>query len=139
VTDIRIQVHVGAEGAPREAMLACLTRDLTAARGVAIVDRDAEYVLSVVLVPTTAGGYAASMAAMNVYTDVSLENLARSWAVDQDVRRRVRAAFRGAGALVDQRVLTAGDLESLCHDVARAFDADTLAPARRSRVMPRTP
>jgi hypothetical protein len=131
VTDIRIQVHVGAEGAPREAMLACLTRDLTAARGVAIEDRDAEYELSVVLVPTTAGCYSASMSAMNVYTDMS--------AVDQDVRRRVRAAFRGAGALVDQRVLTAGDLESLCHDVARAFDADTLAPARRSRVMPRTP
>jgi hypothetical protein len=120
-------------------MLKCLTSDLSAAPGVALAERDADYVLSVVLVPTTAGGYAASMAAMNVYTDLALENLARSWGAGDDLRRRVRATFRGAGALADQRVLTAGNLDALCHDISRAFDADTLAPVRRSRGILRTP
>ena len=115
-------------------MLECLTRDLRAAPSVTLTERDADYLLSVVLLPTTSGSYVASVAAMSLYTDTALENLSRSWTASEDVRRRVRSAFRGTGALVDQRVLTGDSLDALCHDIARAFGAETLAPARKSLV-----
>jgi hypothetical protein len=113
-------------------MIDCLSRDLRAAPSVTLADRDADYLLSVVLLPTTSGSYVASVAAMRLYTDTALENLSRSWTASEEVRRSVRAAFRGTGALVDQRVLTGESLDGLCHDIARAFDAETLAPARKS-------
>jgi hypothetical protein len=70
---------------------------------------------------------------MTVYTARTLANISDSIGVPTGARDRFMAQFTGAGALLDQRVLTAADLNTLCADAAAALDADVLGRERRFR------
>ena len=129
----RVQLHVSGDDAVRAEALAHLTSALQRVRDVELTARDGEYVLSLVIVPTTAGGYAASFTVMTIYTAVALGNIAERVGVPAAARERFTAQFTGAGALLDQRVLTAADLNALCADAAGALNADVLGRERRFR------
>lgn len=129
----RVQLHVSAEDALKTRMTAQLTAAAQPLRDVLLTERNAEYVLSVVILPTTAGGFAMSVAVMNVHTDETLDTLARLWGMSDAASGRLRDVFRGSGALVDQRVVIGSDLGTLARDVVATLDADTLARARQSR------
>ena len=113
-----------------------LTAALRPVKDLEITERDADYVLSAVILPTTGGGYAISTVVMNVYSERRLDDLATRWALAPAVRDRLRGVFKGAGALLDQRVRTGPSLQSLCDDIARGVDADVFALERRVRNQP---
>jgi hypothetical protein len=129
----RVQLHVSADVAVKTAALSSLSIALQRVRDIDVTARDGEFVLSVVVVPTTAGGFAASATMMAVYTDRALADIAARLALPAASRDQLVAQFKGAGALLDQRVLTAANLDSLCADIAGAVDADILARERRFR------
>ena len=130
---VRVQVHVGGDPQLRARAATLLRSELQPLPNVTVSERDAEYVLSVVVLPIASTGFAVSAAVMNVQTDASLTALARLWGLDDTAAGRLRTMFKGNGALVDQRVLTGPDLAALCRDVVTAFAADTLDRARRAR------
>ncbi len=129
----RVQLHVSAD----EALKARVTGRLTAAvqplPDVVLVERNPEYVLSLVILPTTTGGFAVSVALMNVHTDEALDAFAQLWGLGDATAERLRDVFRGSGALVDQRVVIGADLDTLATDVVSTLSADTLARARQFR------
>ena len=129
----RVQLHVSGDETVRTDALARLTSALRGVRDIELTARDGEYVLSLVIVPTTAGGYAASATVMTVYTESALGDIAARVGVAAAARERFVAQFTGAGALLDQRVLTAVDLATLCSDAAGALNADVLGRERRFR------
>jgi hypothetical protein len=131
-TPARVQVHVGGDPALRERTADCLHSALESSRDIVAADRDAEYVLSLVVLPIASGGFAMSVAVLSAHSDASLGALARLWGLDEQAAERMRAMFRGAGALLDQRVLTGPDADALCRDVATAFAVDTLARLRKA-------
>jgi hypothetical protein len=128
----RVQVHVGGDPALRERTAGCLQSALESSPDIVVAERDAEYVLSLIVLPIASGGFAMSAAVLSAHTDASLRALARLWALDDQAAERMRAVFRGAGALLDQRVLTGPDADALCRDVAAAFAVDTLARLRKT-------
>ena len=125
-----VRLHVGGDPLLRPRVTAYLRAALQPARAVVVVERDAEYVLSVIVLPVASGGFAVSTAALSAHTDERLTARARAWGLDAGEAERVREAFRGSGVLLDQRVLTGPDLEILCRDAAGAFVTDTLAGTR---------
>ncbi|MGE0443636.1 MAG: hypothetical protein AB7P99_00300 [Vicinamibacterales bacterium] len=127
----RVQLHVGGDPDLRQPALTHLRAALQPTRDIVLVDREPEYVLSVIVLPIASGGFALSAAALSAHTGASLAALANLWGLGAPVAERMAATFRGQGALLDQRVLTGPELEPLCGDVARAFAADTLARARK--------
>ena len=72
----RVQLHVSADETIKTPALAQLTATLQRVRDVELTARDGEYVLSLVIVRTTTGGYAASAAIMALYTAQSLTDIA---------------------------------------------------------------
>jgi hypothetical protein len=132
----RVQLHVSADETIKTQALAQLTATLQRVRDIELTARDGEYVLSLVIVRTTAGGYAASAAIMTLYTARSLTGIANRLGANPASRDQLIAQFTGAGALVDQRVLTAADLNALCDDAAGALNADVLGRERRFRAAP---
>jgi hypothetical protein len=133
---LRVQLHVAAEETLKSSALGYLAAALRPATDVVITDRDADYVLSVMILPTTEGGYAISTVVMNVYSERRLADLSARWELTPDVRERLLAVFKGAGALLDQRVRTGPSLQALCDDIARGVDADVFAIERRVRNQP---
>jgi hypothetical protein len=132
----RVQLHVSGDEAIKTQALAQLTRTLQRVRDIELTARDGEYVLSLVIVRTTTGGYAASAAIMTVYTARSLGDIASRLGASPASRDQLIAQFTGAGALLDQRVLTSADLNTLCDDAAGALNADVLGRERRFRATP---
>lgn len=130
---LQVQLHVAAEANIKSSALGYLTAVLRLVADVEISERDADYVLSLVILPMSPGGYAVSAVVMNVYSDRRLEELSQRWSLSQNERDRVRAVFKGAGALLDQRVITGPDLKTLCDDVARGVNTDVFATERRAR------
>jgi hypothetical protein len=133
VEPFRVQLHVSADEAVKAAALSSLSITLQRVRDIDLTARDGEFILSLVIVPTTAGGFAASATMMTVYTDRTLGDIAARLGMPAASRDRLVAQFRGAGALLDQRVLTAASLEALCADIAGVVNADVLARERRFR------
>jgi hypothetical protein len=130
---LRVQLHVAAEATVKSSAIGYLTAALRPATDVEITDRDADYVLSLVILPMTQGGYAISTVVMHVYTERQIDEMSARWELTPVAQERARAVFSGAGALLDQRVLTGPDLPALCNDVARAVNADVFAAERRAR------
>jgi hypothetical protein len=128
-----VQLHVAAEAAIKPSAIGYLTAVLRPVADVEIVDRDADYVLSLVILPTTPSGYAISAIVMHVYTEQRIDELSARWGLTTAAREGARGVFNGAGALLDQRVLTGPDLKTLCDDVARSVNADVFAGERRAR------
>jgi len=129
----RVQLHVSADDSIKDAALAALRTAVQPIRDVEIADRDAEYIVSLVILRTLGDSYVASLAVMNVHTERAVQQLAAAWQVGPDTAQRMTAMFKGAGALLDQRILTGPDLTLVCADVATALNTDILAPARRVR------
>jgi hypothetical protein len=129
----RVQLHVAADESIRPAALAALRAALQPVRDIELSERDAEYILSVVVFRTAADGFAASLVMMSVHTRPSLEELARLWRLDAATRMRLVTLFNGTGALLDQRMLNGADLATLSGDLARAVDVDILAAQRQFR------
>jgi hypothetical protein len=130
---IRVQLHVAGDAATRATVTSELTRRLEQDRSIELIERDGEFVLSVLVLPVSTGGYAVSIATMNVYTPTALQRMAREWGGDASLLEHLRAQFSGAGALVDQRVLTGPDLAALSDNIAAGFTIDILGPVRRAR------
>src|SRR5215218_4842569 len=76
---LRVQLHVAAEATLKPSALGYLTAALRPAIDVVITDRDADYVLSAVILPTTEGGYAVSTVVMNVYSERRLADFSARW------------------------------------------------------------
>lgn len=129
----RVQLHVAADESIRPVALAALRAALQPVRDVELSDRDAEYILSVVVFRTATDGFAASLVMMTVHTRPSLEEIARLWGLDAATRMRLVTLFNGTGALLDQRMLNGADLVTLSGDIARTIDVDILAAQRRFR------
>jgi hypothetical protein len=127
----RVQLHVGGDPDLRQPALTHLRAALQPSRDIVLVERDPEYVLSVIVLPIASGGFAVSAAALSAHTEASLAALANGWGIGAPAAERMAATFRGQGALLDQRVLTGPELEPLCGDVARALATDTIARARK--------
>jgi hypothetical protein len=125
-----VQLHVGGDPELRARASSYLRVALQPSREIAVVERDGEYVLSVIVLPIASGGFALSAAALSAHTDARLTALAGLWNLEAAAAERMRATFRGTGALLDQRVLTGPDLEALCRDVAGAFVTDTVGRTR---------
>lgn len=125
-----VQLHVGGDPELRARASSYLRMALQPARDITIVERDGEYVLSVIVLPIGSGGFALSAAALSARTEAGLTALASLWNLEATAAERMRATFRGTGALLDQRVLTGPDLEALCRDVAGAFVTDTVGRTR---------
>lgn len=129
----RVQLHVAADESLRPAAFAALRAALQPVRDIALSERDAEYIISVVVFRTAADGFAASLVVMTVHTRPSLEEIARLWGLDAATRMRLVTLFNGTGALLDQRMLNGADLTTLSDDIARTIDVDILAAQRRFR------
>ena len=129
----RVQVHVGAEDRLRASASNLLSQSLQAIKDVTLATEDVDYVLSVVVMPVTNGGYALSVAVMNVYSERALDGFAQLWQIPVAARAKFKATLKGAGALVDQRAQTGPDLAELCRGVVSAFDLETLGTARKFR------
>jgi hypothetical protein len=128
----RVRLHVSAAETTRTAALAALTAALRPVRDVDLTERDPDYILSLVILPISTGGYAVSIAAMNVHSEAALGAFAGQLPLGETDRARLIGRFKGAGALIDQRVATGGDVAVLCADIAAAFNTDTLGPLRRA-------
>jgi hypothetical protein len=133
---LRVQLHVAAEEAVKTSAIGYLTAALRPVTDVEITNRDADYVLSLMILPTIEGGYAISTVVMNVYSDRRLDELSTRWQLTPAAGERLRGVFKGTGALLDQRVRTGPNLQSLCDDIARGVDADVFAIERRARNNP---
>jgi hypothetical protein len=128
-----LRLHVSADEGRKTTALAALTAALAPVRDIELTDRDADYVLSLVVLPAGTGGYAISVIVMHVHTETSLDARGRQWGMGEADRKQMVALLKGAGALLDQRVVTGPDLAALCSDIARALSADILEPQRRFR------
>jgi hypothetical protein len=133
IPPFRLRLHVSTDEARKTTALAALTAALAPVRDIEITDRDADYVLSLVVLPAGADGYAVSAIVMNVHTETSLDARGRQWGMRDADRQQMVTLFKGAGALLDQRVVTGPDLAALCGDIARSLSADILEPQRRFR------
>lgn len=129
----RVQVHVGGDPALRPDAYAAIVSGLQAARDITVVDRNAEYIVSVLLVRTAGDSLTASVTALSVHTPEAIENAARQWGVEPIAQQRIVAMFRGTGVLADQRLFSGPALAPLAGDIARAFATDTLAEPRKLR------
>jgi hypothetical protein len=129
----RVQVHMGGDPALRGDAYAALVEGMQAARDVTVVDRNPEYIVSVLLVRTAGDTLTASVTTLSVHTADALMVTAQQWGLDSVAQQRLVAMFRGSGALADQRLFNGPALAPLAADIARAFVADTLAEPRRLR------
>jgi hypothetical protein len=110
-----------------------LARGLAAITDLEVTDRQFNYVLSVVVVPTNLDTYVVSFTVMSVYDAVALHNVSLGWEMTEISRERFKAAFVGTGVLVDQRAQVGSNLRDLSDDIVRAIDADILGPRRQRR------
>lgn len=133
ISPFRVRLHVSADDGRKTAALAGLASALRPIRDIEVTDRDADYVLSLVILPVSTGGFVVSVLVMNVHTEATVDARARAWGMREADRQQMIALFKGSGALLDQRVVTGPDLVTLCGDIALAFSADTLEPQRRLR------
>ena len=128
----RVQLHAGGEASLRTRLVWAIEAALRPIRDVDVVPQDADYIVSAVTLPAPGSSLVMSLVVLNVHTERSLTNLAIVWNLEGEARDRLRATFRGSGALLDQRILTGTSIEALAGDVARILNADILQPLRRN-------
>jgi hypothetical protein len=126
-----VQLHVSGDRPTRDAALEALTGAERAIRDVQIVERDGEYVVSLLVLRTAGDTFVASMVVMNAHTQPALAALGARWQLDVTQQERLVSMFKGSGALMDQRILTGADLAALCRDAIAALDTELLQPLRR--------
>ena len=131
---LRVRVHVSAEPRLKSQIEGYVKADLAGLRELQVTDNDPDVIVSLQALPTSAGGYAVSLVAMRVHSERELTSLAATWGIPRESRDRFTVTFKGAGALVDQRVQTGPDLQALCHALANAFAVETLKSIRQLEI-----